>query len=146
MVIGESVATRDTPNHVIAERRDAVLESLAKSSDPNLQTLHKRMSREPPSANIHWSDEKMERGSPSEQGRVFVHCSAGIHRTGMVVHGLMRHLGFSAEATLSLVSSFRQITADAWKKPPIAAPSIAPPKIMTLKTCLLYTSPSPRDS
>jgi protein-tyrosine phosphatase len=35
--------------------------------------------------------------------KVYVHCSGGIHRTGMIVHGFLRFMGFSqAEAQCAL--------------------------------------------
>ncbi len=43
--------------------------------------------------------------------KVFVHCSAGIHRTGMIAYGLLRHLGQSSDqsmATLGLLRSHTQ--------------------------------------
>lgn len=44
-------------------------------------------------------------------GGVYVHCSAGIHRTGMVTHGLLRSLGCSREEAAAGLASMRTLTA-----------------------------------
>lgn len=47
----------------------------------------------------------------STGGRVFVHCSAGIHRTGMITNGLLRYLGHSEEEARATLATLRPITA-----------------------------------
>jgi hypothetical protein len=45
-------------------------------------------------------------------GAVFVHCSAGIHRTGMMVHALLRSCGHSRVDALECLRRLRKITSD----------------------------------
>ena len=45
-------------------------------------------------------------------GRVLVHCSAGIHRTGMVAYGLLRYLGREPEDARTMLRAMRGFTAD----------------------------------
>ena len=47
----------------------------------------------------------LERG-----GKIYIHCSAGIHRTGMITYTLLRSLGFDAEQAMSLLSQMRELT------------------------------------
>jgi protein-tyrosine phosphatase len=44
-------------------------------------------------------------------GRVLVHCSAGIHRTGMIAYGLLRWVGIDAEAARAALADMRPVTA-----------------------------------
>jgi protein-tyrosine phosphatase len=44
-------------------------------------------------------------------GKVFVHCSAGIHRTGMMAFGLLRFLGLDAAQARLLLTHLRAVTA-----------------------------------
>lgn len=44
-------------------------------------------------------------------GRVLVHCSAGIHRTGMMAFGLLRFLGIEANEAKRVFTLLRQVTA-----------------------------------
>lgn len=44
--------------------------------------------------------------------RVFVHCSAGIHRTGMFAYGLLRHLGLNRDCARNILAQLRQLTVD----------------------------------
>ena len=46
-----------------------------------------------------------------KEGRIFLHCSAGVHRTGMVAHGLLRYLGYGPEEALETLHQLRPITA-----------------------------------
>lgn len=46
------------------------------------------------------------------QSRVYVHCSAGIHRTGFVVYLLLRRQGHSDESAKLEMTKIRQVTAD----------------------------------
>jgi len=43
---------------------------------------------------------------------IYVHCSAGIHRTGMIANGLLRHLGHSQIEANKILLALRQDTAD----------------------------------
>jgi protein-tyrosine phosphatase len=43
-------------------------------------------------------------------GGVYVHCSAGIHRTGMVVYGFLRSMGFSALQARQALKELRSVT------------------------------------
>jgi hypothetical protein len=44
-------------------------------------------------------------------GRIFLHCSAGIHRTGMIAAALFFHLGHDETQTLGALTALRAITA-----------------------------------
>ncbi|WP_448700449.1 dual specificity protein phosphatase family protein [Mucilaginibacter sp. AW1-3] len=44
-------------------------------------------------------------------GKVYIHCSAGIHRTGIIAYGLLRHLGMSADDAYKTLSLLRPVTA-----------------------------------
>lgn len=46
-----------------------------------------------------------------EGSSVLIHCSAGIHRTGMIAYALLRHLGLSKEAALEHLRALRDLTA-----------------------------------
>jgi protein-tyrosine phosphatase len=41
---------------------------------------------------------------------IFIHCSAGIHRTGMIVYALLRQRGFSAASAKEMLISLRPET------------------------------------
>lgn len=43
---------------------------------------------------------------------LFVHCSAGIHRTGTVAYGLLRWRGMEPEEAMQVIHSIRPITAE----------------------------------
>ena len=45
-------------------------------------------------------------------GKVVVHCSAGIHRTGMIGYALLRQLRLSADAAREKLSELRSVTAE----------------------------------
>lgn len=45
-------------------------------------------------------------------GRVFVHCSAGIQRTGMIAYALLRFLGDDAKAARDKLARARRVTAE----------------------------------
>jgi protein-tyrosine phosphatase len=44
--------------------------------------------------------------------RIHVHCSAGIHRTGMVAYGLLRLSGLASDQALAALKQIRPVTAD----------------------------------
>jgi protein-tyrosine phosphatase len=50
---------------------------------------------------------EIERGA-----HVVVHCSAGIHRTGMIAYALLRMLAIDPNAAVGLISQSRPVTAD----------------------------------
>ncbi len=41
---------------------------------------------------------------------IYVHCSAGIHRTGMITYGLLRYLGNDAETARQILKQLREVT------------------------------------
>jgi len=43
---------------------------------------------------------------------IVVHCSAGIHRTGMITYALLRQLGLSREQAMQKLSELRPVTAE----------------------------------
>ena len=45
-------------------------------------------------------------------GHVYVHCSAGIHRTGMVTYALLQHLGLPDDEALAALAELRAETAE----------------------------------
>lgn len=45
-------------------------------------------------------------------GRLYVHCSAGLHRTGMITYAFLRTLGHSPPDALALLAELRPLTAD----------------------------------
>jgi protein-tyrosine phosphatase len=47
-----------------------------------------------------------------EGASVLIHCSAGIHRTGMLGYGLLRWRGLSQEEALEKIGQTRQVTHD----------------------------------
>ncbi|MCJ8315174.1 MAG: dual specificity protein phosphatase family protein [Saccharospirillaceae bacterium] len=42
--------------------------------------------------------------------KIYIHCSAGIHRTGMITYALLKHLGFDKDQALTLLSKMRTVT------------------------------------
>jgi protein tyrosine/serine phosphatase len=44
-------------------------------------------------------------------GRIYLHCSAGIHRTGMIAAALLFHLGHDDEQTRAILAALRPLTA-----------------------------------
>lgn len=51
-------------------------------------------------------------GLLSAGGRIYIHCSAGIHRTGMIAYGLLRFLGKDRSEAGKLLRSLRKVTAE----------------------------------
>lgn len=45
-------------------------------------------------------------------GRIYIHCSAGIHRTGMVTYAFLRYLGLDTEEAFANLHKLRKITAE----------------------------------
>lgn len=45
--------------------------------------------------------------------RLYLHCSAGLHRTGMITHALLRYLGHSRAEALVVLAELREATAEA---------------------------------
>lgn len=48
----------------------------------------------------------------TQHAHIYIHCSAGIHRTGMITYALLRFLQFTDGAALSTLLQLRQVTAD----------------------------------
>lgn len=46
-----------------------------------------------------------------QEAKIYIHCSAGLHRTGMITHAFLRYLGFSRESALEFIHELRDITA-----------------------------------
>jgi hypothetical protein len=44
--------------------------------------------------------------------KIYIHCSAGIHRTGMITYGLLRFMGFDATIAKALLHQLRPVTAE----------------------------------
>ena len=44
--------------------------------------------------------------------KIYIHCSAGIHRTGMITYGFLRFLGKSSTEAFEILKSLRAVTAD----------------------------------
>jgi protein-tyrosine phosphatase len=48
-----------------------------------------------------------------EEGHhIYIHCSAGIHRTGMIANALLRYLGYTADESEALIAELRTHTAE----------------------------------
>ena len=43
--------------------------------------------------------------------KIYIHCSAGIHRTGMITYGLLRFLGKGKTEAFAMLQSLREVTA-----------------------------------
>lgn len=43
---------------------------------------------------------------------IYLHCSAGIHRTGFVIYALLRYRGLSPDAAIAEVASLRAVTSE----------------------------------
>jgi protein-tyrosine phosphatase len=48
----------------------------------------------------------------SSAGSIYVHCSAGIHRTGMIAYGLLRSLGLSQDEAIATLRALRIETGE----------------------------------
>ncbi len=82
--------------------------------------------------NIHWIWFSMKTGNPPGKkripelqrlfieiadalksgGMVYVHCSAGIHRTGMIVYAFLRYSGFPEDQACGMLKALRLVTAE----------------------------------
>jgi len=47
-----------------------------------------------------------------EHGSLLIHCSAGIHRTGMITNALLMYMGLSAEEAKTKIMQARKITGE----------------------------------
>ncbi|QEC75864.1 protein-tyrosine phosphatase family protein [Mucilaginibacter ginsenosidivorax] len=45
-------------------------------------------------------------------GKIYIHCSAGIHRTGMITYGLLRYIGYDKNVALQMLTNLRGVTAN----------------------------------
>jgi protein-tyrosine phosphatase len=43
--------------------------------------------------------------------KIYIHCSAGIHRTGMITYGFLRFLGSGKTEAFGILESLREVTA-----------------------------------
>jgi protein-tyrosine phosphatase len=43
---------------------------------------------------------------------VYLHCSAGIHRTGMIAYAFFRYLGYTSAEALTLLKKLRSLTSE----------------------------------
>ena len=44
-------------------------------------------------------------------GKIYIHCSAGIHRTGMISYGFLRFLGNEKQQSYTILQTLREVTA-----------------------------------
>ena len=49
-------------------------------------------------------------GALNNHGRIYIHCSAGIHRTGMIAYAFFRYIGYSTEESEKLLANLRGVT------------------------------------
>lgn len=47
-----------------------------------------------------------------KEAKIYIHCSAGIHRTGMVTYAFLRFLGQGPEEAMDNLAKMRQLTAE----------------------------------
>ena len=47
-----------------------------------------------------------------EDAIIYLHCSAGIHRTGFVIYALLRYRGLTPEAATAEVATLRPVTSE----------------------------------
>ncbi len=50
-------------------------------------------------------------GLLENDGKIYIHCSAGIHRTGMITYGLLRFLGNEKLQSFAILKTLREVTA-----------------------------------
>jgi len=46
------------------------------------------------------------------ENNIYIHCSAGIHRTGMITYGVYRLLGYSENEALNVLHKLRPVTEE----------------------------------
>ncbi len=46
------------------------------------------------------------------KNNIYIHCSAGIHRTGMITYGVYRLLGYSENESLNILHELRPVTEE----------------------------------
>ena len=47
-----------------------------------------------------------------EGAKIYIHCSAGIHRTGMITYSMLRYFGYSDEESQALLLEMRPLTGE----------------------------------
>ena len=52
------------------------------------------------------------KASLDQQGKIYIHCSAGIHRTGMVTYAFLRYLGQDPRQAIGNLARMRKLTAE----------------------------------
>lgn len=55
---------------------------------------------------------KRMKASLDQQGKIYIHCSAGIHRTGMVTYAFLRYLGQDPQQAIGNLARMRKLTAE----------------------------------
>ncbi len=50
-------------------------------------------------------------------GKLYLHCSAGLHRTGMIAYAYLRHLGFTRPQAVAKITELRELTAKQLRTP-----------------------------
>ncbi len=45
-------------------------------------------------------------------GSIYLHCSAGIHRTGMILYAFLRYLNYSESESLTMIGGMRALTLE----------------------------------
>jgi len=48
----------------------------------------------------------------TDGAKIYLHCSAGIHRTGLISYAFLRYLGFSGSDSLEKITSMRRLTGE----------------------------------
>lgn len=48
----------------------------------------------------------------NDNGKIYIHCSAGIHRTGMISYALLRFLGYREKETIAVLAQLRDKTSE----------------------------------
>ena len=55
---------------------------------------------------------KRMKASLDQRGKIYIHCSAGIHRTGMVTYAFLRYLGQDPQQAIGNLARMRKLTAE----------------------------------
>lgn len=61
---------------------------------------------------LHYDEIVRHSGEDGDDAVIYLHCSAGIHRTGFVVYALLRYRGLSPEAAREEVAKLRPVTSE----------------------------------